>query len=282
MYVATVSLSGCGGCENALLAAGEPLVSLLSEHTISFSALLHDRWSVTPSDVVLASGCVRNSEEEEIASEIARTSRKVIAVGTCAVYGGICGIRRLAEPAPPEESGLPRIYESPQPLDSFMTVELYVPGCPPPSNLILEALKSLLEGYAPLRFDSTVCADCSRRVERKAVKSLQAHPGAGAEPGVCLLSSGLLCMGPVTRAGCRAACPSVGVACSGCRGPSDAVLSSQLHSVFADLAAQMARTCKSRPETAAARLEEHLEILSLFTRRDPVTRARAREKVPRD
>ena len=33
-----------------------------------------------------------------------------------------------------------------------------------------------------------------------------------------LLEDHLPCLGPVTRAGCRARCPSVGVACEGCRG----------------------------------------------------------------
>ena len=38
MYIATVALSACGGCENSLLSIGEPLIALLSEHTVSFQA----------------------------------------------------------------------------------------------------------------------------------------------------------------------------------------------------------------------------------------------------
>ncbi|MEJ2520930.1 MAG: hypothetical protein P8Y91_11410, partial [Desulfuromonadales bacterium] len=35
----------------------------------------------------------------------------------------------------------------------------------------------------------------------------------------CLLTENHLpCIGPVTQAGCRARCPSVGVPCEGCRG----------------------------------------------------------------
>jgi F420-non-reducing hydrogenase small subunit len=283
MYIATVALSACGGCENALLAVGEPLVALLSEHTISFSSLLVDRRSVSPSDVVLASGCIRNSEEREVASEIARTSRKIIAVGTCAVYGGICGSARMAGAAEgPEENVLPEVFKVAEPLDSSMAVELYVPGCPPPPNMIFEALKSVVEGYAPLHLSSTVCSDCPRRVLRKSSKTLKTHPGPGVVDDACLLNAGLLCMGPVTRGGCHAACPSQAAACAGCRGPSDAVLSSQLHSLHSDMVAYICRTSGVREDKVAKQLEPMLDILYMFTKRDPVTRAKAKERVPGD
>ncbi|RLE85860.1 MAG: hypothetical protein DRJ39_00885 [Thermoprotei archaeon] len=34
----------------------------------------------------------------------------------------------------------------------------------------------------------------------------------------CLLDLGIPCLGPITRGGCKAACPSVGRECIGCRG----------------------------------------------------------------
>jgi len=283
MYIATAAFSACGGCENSLLSIGEPLVALLSEHTISFSSILVDRRTVSPSDVVLASGCIRNSEEAEVAFEIARTSRKIIAVGTCAVYGGVCGLANAGDSLDAAQgSVLPELFATAEPLDSSMAVELYVPGCPPPPNLIFEALKSVVEGYSPLHLNSTVCSDCERAVTRKSAKTIQSHPGPGADDAACLLSAGLLCMGPVTRGGCRAACPSAGVACAGCRGPSDAVLSSQLHSVHSDLVAYISRTSGAREEKVAKQLEPMLRLLYMFTRRDPVTRSRVKERVPGD
>lgn len=282
MYIATVAFSACGGCENSLLSAGEPLVSLLSEHTVSFSSLLVDTRSVSPSDVVLASGCIRNSQEREVALEIARTSRKIVAVGTCAVYGGIGGLRML-EPAEEGEGSngvLPELFEKALPLDSIMGVELFVPGCPPPSNLIMEALKSVLEGYTPLHFESTVCSDCTRRVARKKLKSVHGHPGPGVADNACLLNAGVLCMGPVTRGGCRAACPRAGTACLGCRGPSDAVLSSQLHSMHSDMVSVIARTSGAREDKVAQLLDPLREMMYLFTTADPVTRGRVKERVP--
>jgi sulfhydrogenase subunit delta len=46
---------------------------------------------------------------------------------------------------------------------------------------------------------------------------------------VCLLvAHGTACLGPVTRAGCGALCPSVGRGCFGCFGPADTANTSAL------------------------------------------------------
>jgi F420-non-reducing hydrogenase small subunit len=280
MYIATVALSSCGGCENSLLSAGEPLVALLSEHEVAFSSLLVDRRNISPSDVVLASGCLRTPEEAELAMDIARTSRKIIAVGTCAVYGGIGGLRRVRSAEPVEGGETQPADNGSSPLDSSVAVELYVPGCPPPPLLIMDALKSVVEGYTPLHFETTVCSDCSRKVARKSSRTITAHPGPGVADGTCLLNAGVLCMGPVTRGGCRAACPSAGAACAGCRGPSDAVLSSQLHSMRSDMVSFISRTSGAREDKVAGQLAAMMDVLYMFTGKDPETRMRTKERVP--
>lgn len=278
MYIATIALCSCGGCHDSLMSVGEPLVELLNEHTISYSGRLIDRRSISPSDVVIATGGIRNSEETEIAEEVARTSRKVIAVGSCAVYGGIPGMSKIDLDDERDPAGLPAILEEVSPLDEKMTIELYVPGCPPPPNLVFEALKSTIEGYTPLHFEGTVCSECHRRSRVKRVKTWKEHPGDGVPDDECLLNHGLLCLGPVTRGGCHAVCPEKGSICIGCRGPSDMILSSQLHSLYTDMVKFLSlstATRESRVEEKHARL---LETLYLFTRRDPVTRGRVRER----
>lgn len=276
MYLATVALSACGGCHSSLLSSGEPLVKLLAENSLSYSYVLADQPNISPADVALVTGCIRNARDREIAVEVGRTSRKVIAVGSCAVYGGIAGARPV-EPPDIRGADLPVLGEV-EPIDSVMNVELYVPGCPPLPGLVLEALKSIVEGYFPLHFEGTVCSECSRRGGARKVRAWQEHP-AGTDGEECLLKEGILCMGPVTRGGCRAACPVVGTACTGCRGPSDMVLSSQLHSLYTDMVRYVSLSTRSREDRTERDIARLLEYLYLFTRSDPFTRARVKEEV---
>lgn len=276
MYLATVCLAGCGGCEASLLSVGEPFVALLSENSISFSSLLVDGRAPAPADVVLASGAILNTLESELAAEVGRMSRKVIALGSCAVYGGIGGLSRA--PSDREDTvfqDLPEVAGTARPLDSAIPVELYIPGCPPPPRIIFDTLKAVVEGRQPQRYDSTVCSDCDRTVSRAAVP-LGLHPGPGIDAESCLLSGGLLCAGPVTRGGCGASCPSVGAVCAGCRGPSDSVLSSQLHSQFSDMLNFLSRTQGTRPEKLEKQLASMLKVLYMFTAGDPVCGSRVR------
>lgn len=261
-----------------MLLNGEPVIALLCDHDISCSTYLVDHGSISPSDVVLVTGGLRNREDLEIAVEISRTSRKIIAAGTCAVYGGLLGAGPVRPPR--ETRGLPDLLENARPVDSVMNVEIYLPGCPPPPAMMLEALRSVLGGYAHPVFDGTVCSECSRSVEHGAVRKWSVHPGPGVPSTSCLLNRGFLCLGPVTRGGCKAACPVRGAACIGCRGPSAMVLSSQLHSIFGDMVKFVSLSTGAKEEKTGKKLMGMLRSMYLFTAGDPLTRGRVGEKVP--
>jgi F420-non-reducing hydrogenase small subunit len=92
---------------------------------------------------------------------------------------------------------------------------------------------ALLEGRAPNLPDKSVCDTCPTRREgkcavkkvRRFLQNAQYEPGQPLGQMRCLLEQGLLCMGPVTRAGCSGAhgdaprCISARVPCRGCFGP---------------------------------------------------------------
>ena len=61
-------------------------------------------------------------------------------------------------------------------------------------------LTAILAGTQPHIPEHAVCVECKARENE------------------CLYDYGTVCMGPVTRAGCGAACPSNGHYCFGCRG----------------------------------------------------------------
>jgi coenzyme F420-reducing hydrogenase gamma subunit len=90
----------------------------------------------------------------------------------------------------------------PQPLSLFVRVDLEIAGCPPERGEHLKTLGALLRGGLPSSLpEYAVCMECRQR------------------ENLCLLLEGKQpCLGPVTRAGCNALCPSFGVICEGCRG----------------------------------------------------------------
>ena len=88
------------------------------------------------------------------------------------------------------------------PISEHVKVDLELPGCPVSAGQLREVLAAVLVGRRPQLLNEAVCLDCKRR-------------------GIpCLLVTGTEpCLGPVTRAGCGALCPSVGRGCFGCFGP---------------------------------------------------------------
>jgi sulfhydrogenase subunit delta len=91
--------------------------------------------------------------------------------------------------------------------------ELY--GCPISGAQLLELLTALTTGRRPQLPDEAVCLECKRR----------GNP--------CLLvDQGIACLGPVTRTGCGALCPSFGRGCYGCFGPREAANTRSLADYF--------------------------------------------------
>jgi coenzyme F420-reducing hydrogenase gamma subunit len=90
------------------------------------------------------------------------------------------------------------------PISQHVAVDYELRGCPIDRYQLLEVILALLAHRRPLIATHSVCQECKARGT------------------VCLAVSGeTACLGPVTRAGCDALCPSVGRGCFGCFGPSE-------------------------------------------------------------
>ncbi len=101
------------------------------------------------------------------------------------------------------------------PIADHVHVDDEIPGCPVDKGQVLRVvLRALLGASADLP-GASVCLECKR-----------------AGHACVVVTKGAPCLGPVTRAGCGALCPSVGRDCYGCFGPADdanvAALSDQL------------------------------------------------------
>ncbi len=90
------------------------------------------------------------------------------------------------------------------PIADHVDVDFELHGCPIDRHQLLEVITATLAGRRPVIAGHSVCQECK---------------GRGT---VCLLvSEGIACLGPVTRTGCGALCPTVGRGCFGCFGPAE-------------------------------------------------------------
>jgi F420-non-reducing hydrogenase small subunit len=119
---------------------------------------------------------------------------------------------------------LPELEDLMYPICSFVDVDYYVPGCPPMPFLIVHSLKSIASGKKPDRHQSVVCTECHRKIVPAKLDRLYGIYEKDADPSLCLVSQGFVCLGSLTRNGCGAPCPRGNFTCFGCRGPPDSFL----------------------------------------------------------
>jgi F420-non-reducing hydrogenase small subunit len=284
MRIAIFSLSSCQGCQILLLSLEEYLYSFIGENNIPYAPFLIDEKELQEVDLALVEGTVRNGEQFRRARDMREKAAKLVALGTCACYGGVQGIaNRISEDEllrrrygigtafEGEPPGVNRLL----PLDSYIRVDAYLPGCPPPVDLLKSFLEMALTGDLPSRVSTTVCAEC--KVSSLPLPQTGPHRLTKSMPqvGRCLLEQGYICMGPVTRDGCGAVCPSEeGVPCSGCRGPSDQVLISTSRDLRLDTLRRLARAAQSNPEEVEEMIKDPAHSFFKFAMAEPLFRSR--------
>jgi F420-non-reducing hydrogenase small subunit len=125
---------------------------------------------------------------------------------------------------------IPELWNTVKSLDQVIDVDYYIPGCPPQSFQILNAVGAVIDilkngkslppkGTILGAGDKTCCDECTRERKEKKIKKFFRPQEIIPNPDECLLDQGLLCMGPATRSGCEALCPKANIACRGCYGP---------------------------------------------------------------
>ncbi|MGA3352027.1 MAG: oxidoreductase [Acidimicrobiales bacterium] len=207
--VAVWKFASCDGCQLSILDCEEELLKLAG--TVRISHFLEmSRASVKgPYDLSLVEGSVTTADDVARIKEVRRVSRRLITIGACANSGGIQALRNFAASghyasvvyAHPEYI---KALDTSTPISAHVPVDLELYGCPIDKIQLLGVLTAILAGRRPRVPGHSVCQECK---------------GRGT---VCLLvSGGTPCLGPVTRAGCGALCPSVDRGCFGCFGPTD-------------------------------------------------------------
>lgn len=204
--VAFFEFTCCEGCQLTVLSLGDKLLDLFeSVEVVNFrKASSHKGQDY---EIAFIEGSISSSKDIERVKEIRRKAKLCIALGACAHLGGVNVIRNFHR----QQDVRLRTYGDKawlfdsilaQPIDAVIKVDHVIPECPIDKKEFLRVVASIMLGKTPFVPDYPVCSDCK-------VKG-----------NVCMFhkQNPIACMGPVTRAGCGAACPSVGNACEGCRG----------------------------------------------------------------
>jgi F420-non-reducing hydrogenase small subunit len=219
---AVVQLSGCAGCEVSLLNAE----AWVDQYQLVYMPLVVSAYNVPEADVLLVSGGVRTDEDLYNLRRAVRCAGQVVAVGTCAISGGIASLGNRDDVrevflAQAERRHVPRLLPKCRPIDAVVEVDRYLPGCPPTPELFTAVLYAAPD-FEPAR---TVCHECGRRKLREPRPDhLVGFQRGEVLPDTCLINQGYLCVGSSTRGGCRALCTRPGHPCVGCRGPSNAFI----------------------------------------------------------
>lgn len=286
MKASVVSLTCCAGCVVSLLNAGDGLTDiLLGELDVIYSPTFIDLKDIPRVEVAIVEGGVRTERDEEIIREVRAKSHVLVALGLCATHGGITSLgnlssaRRLIEKAYSlvDSPRLPEMKDLMYPICHFVDVDYYIPGCPPMPFLIVHTLKNVLTGKKPTRHRSVVCAECSRKIVPARLKKLYGVYEKEADPEICLVSQGFICLGSLTRDGCGAPCPRAGFTCFGCRGPPDAFLY-RSRDIYALLVRVVSRRTGIPEERITKELHRNPFVFHTFTF-SKLARFKSRERI---
>ncbi|MEW5889430.1 MAG: NADP oxidoreductase [Pseudomonadota bacterium] len=165
LRLATCSLAGCFGCHMSFLDMDEKLFELVERVEFDRSPFT-DIKHCGPCDVGLVEGGVCNAENVHVLQEFRRNCRVLVAVGACAITGGIpalrnnvdlwdcfqevyhygVGVERGQIPNDPE---LPLPFDKVHPIYEVVRIDYFLPGCPPPAEAFFRLLSDLAAGRRP-------------------------------------------------------------------------------------------------------------------------------------
>ncbi len=227
---AVLQLSGCAGCEVALLNAD----AWVRQYHLAYMPLVISAEDVPDVDILLVSGSVHTDEDLYKLRHSIRHAHEVVAVGTCAISGGVAHLGDRDEVRQfflnqDERLNLPHILPRSRPVDDIVPIDRYLPGCPPTPELFM----AILSNNSDFKPAASVCIECSRKKD-KGIRptGLVGFLKGQVQPELCLINQGYLCIGASTRGGCRAICTRPGYPCVGCRGPSDAFIEKESNAWF--------------------------------------------------
>jgi coenzyme F420-reducing hydrogenase gamma subunit len=202
--IAFFDFSSCEGCQLTVVDSLQDHPELLGVvEIVQFREAMTEKGE----DYLVAfveGSCTRQSDEERL-NQIRQQAAIVVALGTCAHLGGVNALKSLhpledvRQYVYGEKAGWYETYDA-RPIDAVIPVDFAIPGCPIDRTEFINCVKALLLGKKPPIPDYPLCVECKLK------------------ENACLFTRNKVCLGPVTRAGCGAICPTYGQSCEACRG----------------------------------------------------------------
>jgi len=175
LRVATTSLAGCFGCHMSFFDIDERLFELIERVEFDRSPFT-DIKTCGACDLGFVEGGICNAENVHVLREFRAHCRILVAVGACAITGGLPAQRNhldlraclqevyetevsLARGGIPNDPELPLPLDQVHPLHEVVKIDYFLPGCPPSADAIWSFLNDLIAGHTPrlrhglLRYD---------------------------------------------------------------------------------------------------------------------------------
>ena len=160
-------LAACAGCEMSVLDMDERLIQLLDKIELTSTPITDLKHPPKEGVTIgILSGAVNNTANVEVVKEMRERCKILVALGDCAVFGGIMTMRNFfnmnealkrayIETESTVEGIIPNSDELAKPIKAIpvgqvVKVDVHLPGCPPSADAIYHVLSELLEGRIPV------------------------------------------------------------------------------------------------------------------------------------
>ncbi|MEM8804848.1 MAG: oxidoreductase [Cyanobacteria bacterium P01_G01_bin.38] len=163
--LATVWLGGCSGCHMSFLDLDDWLLELARQVELVYSPLADVKIYPEGVDMALVEGAIANQDHLNIIRQVRARTKYLIAFGDCAVTGNVTALRNPlgraepvlnrayleadTQPQLPQSDLIPSLLDQVMSIHQWVSVDCYLPGCPPNATRIRAVLEPLLMGKEP-------------------------------------------------------------------------------------------------------------------------------------
>ena len=163
--IATASLAGCFGCHMSVLDMDERILAVADLVQFDKSPVDDIKNFTGRCAVGLIEGGCSTEENVHVLREFREHCDVLVSVGECAIMGGIPAMRNMVPLSEclteaylkgptvhnptgtiPNDPELPLILNKVYPCHEVVKIDYFLPGCPPPADLIYAALVALVTG----------------------------------------------------------------------------------------------------------------------------------------